>query len=332
MRASYLWDKGWLKKVKDIYILKMFMPFPLKENNCFLVESDSGWVVIDTGVNLETNRTIFTDALNAIGISWTQISAIYLTHYHHDHIGLAGWLQQLSQAPVYLPAADLITWQTFIQTDTYLDEALPACLLAGWPADFAVELADDIKNINSMIKPFPVFTPFPLGELFKWAGQIYTPIVVPGHTDGHLVFYSPESKLLFSGDNVVAHVNLHLTDWPHNRITNPCAAHLSALRELGKISIDWVLPGHGNAFSNLNERIDDIISHHHNRQTQIFHDLKEPMTAWDLAENVFKPNSYIHIRRLALAETLAYLHSLVNENLVEYDLVNGSYVFQRSTG
>ena len=148
MISSDLWDKGWLQKQGDIYIIKMFMPFPLKENNCFLAESDNGWIVIDTGVNLEQNQVVFTAALDAIGISFKQLSAIYLTHYHHDHSGLSGWLQQKSDLPVFLPQPDLLTWETFIDTNSYLEQAWSKSQLAGWPREFAQELDANIKQIG----------------------------------------------------------------------------------------------------------------------------------------------------------------------------------------
>ncbi len=330
MHASELWDKGWLQKLDDIFIIKMFMPFPLKENNAFLAESDTGWVIIDTGINSEQNRAIFTAALDAIGISWQDISAIYLTHYHHDHSGLAGWLQQKTNAPVYLPHPDLITWQTYIDTDQYFEKAREACLLAAWPLDLVRELADNIKRIKPMLEPLPVFTPIYPGYEISLANHKYTAIAVPGHTDGHLVFHSPESKILFSGDNVVAHTILHLTDWPQNIIDSPCDLHLAALKYLQTLPINTVIPGHGRIFSNLNPQIDRITEHHNRRKALTFDALQEPATAWQLAESIFNPNPYIHIRRLVLAETLAYLQSLVNQGLVTCNLIKASHIYSRT--
>lgn len=330
MDSSNLWDKGWLQKQGDIYILKMFMPFPLKENNCFLAESDNGWVVLDTGVNLEQNRSVFTAALDAIGISFKQLTAVYLTHYHHDHSGLAGWLQQKSDIPVYLPQPDLLTWQDFIDTNAYLDRAWTKCQLTGWPRKFAQELADNIKQINVMLEPYPDLSPIFADKQLNLGGHPYEAIPLPGHSDGHFVFHSPATGFFFSGDNVVDHTILHLTDWPHTRLDNPCDNHLAALQGLKNLHIDCVLPGHGRVFADLSTKIDLIAAHHRNRKTAVYNALQSPMTAWQLTASLFAVHDFIHIRRLVLAETLAYLESLVYEGLVEQDLVQNNYIYRRT--
>lgn len=328
MNSSNLWDKGWLQKQGDIYILKMFMPFPLKENNCFLAESDNGWAVIDTGVNLEQNLHMFTAALDAIGISFKQLSVVYLTHYHHDHSGMAGWLQQKSDLPVYLPQPDLLTWERFIDTNSYLERVWDKCQLTGWPWEFTQELDDNIRQINTMLNPYPVFSPLLTDEQFSLGGHRYNAISIPGHTDGHFVFHCPTNGFLFSGDNVVDHTILHLTDWPHTFLMNPCDIHLTALQELKELNINTVLPGHGRVFKDLAAKIDLITAHHRTRKAIVYNALQAPMTAWDLTASLFEAHDFIHIRRLVLAETLAYLESLVNEGLVEKDLVRNIYFYR----
>jgi len=75
-----------LLKQGDIFVLKTTMPFPLRESNAYIAESDEGWVVIDTGVNIPENQYRWTQALKEIGIYFGHISKIYITHYHHDHM------------------------------------------------------------------------------------------------------------------------------------------------------------------------------------------------------------------------------------------------------
>lgn len=324
-----MWEDGWLKRQGDIYILKMFMPFPLKENNCFIIEGDDGWIVLDTGVNLEQNRDLFISALKAIGITMGRIKAVYLTHYHHDHSGLAGWLQSLADVPVYLPQDDLVTWNRFIDTGSYFDAALPECLQAGWPESFVYELNENINFINTYLQPLPELIAYDAGLSIRLHGEDYRAIPVPGHSDGHMVYYSSGSGILFSGDNVVDHTILHLTDWPHTYLENPCDVHLKALTGLRQLDINLVIPGHGQTFTGLKDKLDLITAHHERRKRTVYEAIKTPLTAWEIADAIFKPNQYIHIRRLVLAETLGYLQSLLQAGQVERELIEGCYIYRR---
>ncbi len=326
---SELRQKGWLKEIAGIYIIKTFMPFPLKEVNCFLAESDEGWIIIDTGVNLESNKTIWEKALKEIGISFAHIRAIYLTHYHHGHSGLAGWLQQKTDAPVWLPEPDYKTTQRYILDDDYYQQIKSTAHQAGWSEELIRDLARDIALINPMAMPFPSISPYNQGHSFTLEGSSYTALHVPGHSDGHCVFYSSDSRILFSGDNVIGHSILHISDWPHTSLDDHFTSHLQSLKTIAALEVNTVIPGHGECFSNLTERVDIILSHHHKRKAVTLDKLNEPCTAWELAWKIYPKNDYIHIKRLVLAETLVYCNALLKEGLISLRNEAGRNIYER---
>ena len=81
--------------------------FPTGDTRCFIAEGEDGWTLIDVGVSTPQARELWESSLREIGISFHQIKGIYLTHGHPDHCGIAGWLQQQSDAQVFLPRKEL---------------------------------------------------------------------------------------------------------------------------------------------------------------------------------------------------------------------------------
>lgn len=328
MSISVFRENDWIK-VDNIYIIKTFMPFPLQENNCFLAESDNGWIVIDTGVNIDQNKDIWQRTLTDIGISFKQIKVIILTHYHHDHMGLAGWMQQLSGAKVLLPREDIITFNTYI-AGNYYEQIKLDCQQAGWSEDLIRDLEADVNSIEPLVKPFPEISILEENYSFRFGDAYCSGYPLPGHTDGHVVFYSFQNQILFSGDNIVPHTILHLTDWPHTRMVNPLYSHMMGLDRLTDLSVKKIIPGHGDIFYNLQERVKIIKQHHMRRKEYIFNGLTDGDTAWDLASSIFKNSNYIHIKRLVLAETLAYLEALHAEGLINKETVEQKTIYTKN--
>lgn len=65
------------------------VPWNLKSVNVHLVALDEGFLLIDSGVATEECFEILEAALQKLGISWSDIRTLLLTHYHPDHIGLS---------------------------------------------------------------------------------------------------------------------------------------------------------------------------------------------------------------------------------------------------
>jgi glyoxylase-like metal-dependent hydrolase (beta-lactamase superfamily II) len=318
-----------LQSIREVHVFKTIMPFPLKDNNCFLAESDKGWVAIDTGVNMPANQAIWQYVLKQIGISFKHIDSIYLSHYHHDHIGLAGWLQQQSGAEVYMPYEDLLTFTNYVACGNYYGQVKNTCVKEGWPVKLVQDLASDINSIDRLIRPLPELKPYYENDHLYLNGQKYEILNLPGHSDGHLVFYGPDTGVLLSGDNIVNHTILQITDWPHTRLINPLDMHLAQLNNLLDMEINLVLPGHGDVFKDLGVKIHQINRHHKNRKEVIYNHLTSPCSAWELAQQMFNDSEYIHIKRLNLAETVSYLSSLVVEGRVTVTEYQEHNIYER---
>lgn len=118
-----------------------------------------------------------------------RISQIWLTHAHFDHFGGAGVLAQGS-APtpvVALHPDDLMLWQA-----------------KGGAEYFGISLGD--PGPEPSIKLFD-------GQALLLGSTEFNVLHAPGHSQGHVMFYSPEDDVLFCGD-VIFSGSIGRTDLP----------------------------------------------------------------------------------------------------------------------
>ncbi len=138
---------------------------PLAENTYLVWEKERG-VLIDPGDEPERIEA----ALEAAGVN---PQAILLTHAHFDHVGAVAHLAKAHRVPVYLHPLDLPLY-----------ERAPE-IAAGWGL--------------SVPKPPPPEGFFEDGDVLEF-GPKFRVLHVPGHSPGHVAFFSPEHQRLFSGD------------------------------------------------------------------------------------------------------------------------------------
>ena len=71
--------------------LRLALPYRLDHVNVYLLEDGAGFAVLDTGLDDAPTRAAW-EALLAGLLKGRPLTRILVTHYHPDHIGLAGWL------------------------------------------------------------------------------------------------------------------------------------------------------------------------------------------------------------------------------------------------
>jgi len=74
------------------------IPIQILNVRVFLIQAQTGWVLVDTGLPLLQNQ--IKRALKNLGVSPADIRAILLTHGHLDHIGGLAYLKEISGAEI----------------------------------------------------------------------------------------------------------------------------------------------------------------------------------------------------------------------------------------
>lgn len=184
---------------------------PFQQNAALLWDDVSKEAVL-TDVGGEAERL-----LEAVETHQLNLKAIWLTHGHLDHASGVEELTTLHPVPVLGPH----------QADNYWLQALPEVTASyGFPIS----------------QPFIPTRWLNEGEALKVGEHTFIVFHIPGHTPGHVVFYSQANKLLIAGD-VLFRESIGRTDFPggnHSDLIRGIQEKLLSLPDDTR-----VLPGHG---------------------------------------------------------------------------------------
>lgn len=294
-------------EVNGIYLARIPLPFPLKWVNCYLIPDGDGWAIVDTGVNYKPAQEAWAHAFQETNLSPGAVHSIYLTHYHPDHLGLAGWLQEQSGAEVFLLDRDY-QMASIISHPQQADagELVNMFLSNGLPRELLADMTANLQMVEYLVRPAPRLSLLRDGDVVNIGGNQWQVIWTPGHSDGHMCLYSPEKRLLLSGDHVLPHITPNISLWPGAE-GNPLDEFLGALDRVANLEVQLTLPAHGQPFSDLCGRVEEIRAHHRQRLAQIGSLADGTRTAYDIATQVFGSQLSINEKRFALGETLAHL-------------------------
>src|SRR5271169_6365500 len=80
-----------IEAARGIFWLRLPLPFRLDHVNVYLIEDGDGFALIDAGIDNAVSREMW-EALLEGPLRVRPLTRILVTHFHPDHIGLAGWL------------------------------------------------------------------------------------------------------------------------------------------------------------------------------------------------------------------------------------------------
>lgn len=145
-----------------IWSLSTWFPFPVR---VWLVQAEDGVSLVDAGFGFMAKPIL--RQVERMGAG--PLQRILLTHGHGDHVGAIPALLQQRQVPVYAHALEF----------PYMEGELP------YPRRKRAEASVP----KGLAQPLPME---PVAGL--------RPILTPGHSPGHLVYYHEEDQVLLAGD------------------------------------------------------------------------------------------------------------------------------------
>lgn len=287
------------------------------DSNAYLAgtQSDAPTTLIDTGIATDEIRSQLRDALADRDVAFSDIERVLLTHFHYDHVGLAGEIQRQSGARVYAHPADapLVGGSTGA-INALIDGHRDRLDEWGMPPAAQTELLDFLE-VNATLAGEPVtVTELHPGDRFDIGDGQLKVIHLPGHTRGH-VGYALGTDQLVCGDALlpVYTPNIGGADV---RVERPLITYLDTLRRIVERDLDLAWPGHRDPIHDPTARAHTIRDHHRDRTARIIETLDDrgPMDAWSVASTLFGDLAGIHILH-GPGEAAAHLDHLVDEEV-----------------
>lgn len=202
---------------------------PLGKVNVYLLDTEQGLVLIDTGY--PGSAPAILQAIRSIGREPSDLKTILLTHAHPDHAGSVGALKR------ELPAVRIYASEQDIQIVTTGEKQRPIQPAPGLLNHLLFRI---LIRGDGCVEPAPVDGVLRHQEILDCADGLQA-IFTPGHSYGHFVFLLPQhGGILFAGDTAANMTGLNISiGYEH------LEQGLHSLRMLGQLDYEIACFGHG---------------------------------------------------------------------------------------
>jgi glyoxylase-like metal-dependent hydrolase (beta-lactamase superfamily II) len=310
------------------------LPYRLDHVNIYLIENGDGWTVLDTGLGTDDCRTAW-EALLAGPLRGQRLSSMLVTHFHPDHVGLAGWLNERFDLPLTMPRP----------------EYLYSLALQYAPGDFGHAMHRPFYHRHGLSREITelvlsrgheylrrtsgvptTYHRIKHGDSFGAGSREFQVITGGGHSLEQAMLYRPEERLFFAADQVIARITPNVSVHAMEPDLDAFGIFLQSLKALRDTVSDdvLVLPGHGLPFHGLHQRVTELIQHHAERCDLIAAVSRQaPLSVAELVPHIFHRVLDEHQTGFAFGEVLAHVnHMLGQERLALHVDSNGVERYQ----
>jgi glyoxylase-like metal-dependent hydrolase (beta-lactamase superfamily II) len=319
-------SSGTVVEVADgILWTRLPLPFRLDHVNLYLIEDDGGFAVLDTGVDTAASRQVW-ETLFAGVLRARPVTRVIVTHYHPDHIGLAGWLCERFDARLftsqtsYLGCINISLRPDAFEAAHYREFYLRHGLAAGVADVVATQGHGYLRLVHALP---PTFRRMVGGDTLTIGGRAFRLLSGDGHAPEQIMLVSDADGIFLAADQVLAKITPNVSVWAVEPDGDPLARYLRSLAAL-KQEIEGgalVLPGHQLPFYGLHTRIDELIAHHDLRCDLVLAACRRtPHSAAELVPVLFPKALDPHQMSFAFSETLAHINYLIGRGALEASL------------
>jgi glyoxylase-like metal-dependent hydrolase (beta-lactamase superfamily II) len=311
-----------------LWWVRLPLPGALDHVNVYVLEGDSGWTLVDTGSNTDACRHGLEQLFNDPRFNRLPLQQVIVTHFHPDHVGLAGWLCE--------HGVPLLTTRTcwfstrLLQLDDLQTPRAEQVEFLERAGVASLELESYRRrppsNYPRLVTCPPLsYTRIKQGDQLRIGSRCWTVHVGHGHAAEHATLWSDDGFALL-GDQVLPSIASNLSVHPSEPQADLVSEWFESCQRLGDLAYDELrcLPGHGLPFYGLRQRCQQLINNQRLALERLFDYLSAPRTAVECLTAVYRRPLQASERNVLLAETVGYLNHLQARGVVRCERVGAA--------
>lgn len=320
---------------EGVWRLELPIGSPLESVNVYLLDDGDGWTLVDTGEDCERAHRRLLEVLRQPPFAHQPLQRVLVTHFHPDHIGLAGRIVKenvrlLCSAECFYTAQRLWESKANLPCEQRVDFMRRAGMKGleldafqrSRPANFSDRVSRPPQDFETLVD----LQKLELGQ------RQWTVLLCEGHAKGHATLWS-DGNLALVGDQVLPAVAPNLSIHYSCPDDAPIAGWLNSCAKLENHAAEdtLALPGHGQPFVGIPRRCQQLADNSRAVIERLLEYLKRPATALECLSVVYRRPLADYERSLLIAEVMGYLNHLRNNRLVVRRLSkNGSFLWKRA--
>jgi glyoxylase-like metal-dependent hydrolase (beta-lactamase superfamily II) len=310
---------GSIEVAPGVRWIRMSLPFALDHINLWLLRDEhqgrAGWTVVDCCISRDEAKAQW-EQVFASQLEGLPILRVLVTHMHPDHIGLAWWLCERWNCPLWISATDYYAASLGSRSTTGFGGEGAARFFASHGLTDP-EAMDKIRQragyYSGMVPQVPrSFHRLQDGRIVRIGGRDWRCISGYGHAPEHIALYCDELRVLISGDMMLPRISTNVSVHDVEPESNPLAAFLASIDRFAELPPETLtLPAHGKPFTGLHPRIRQLHDHHRDRLAEVLEACTgTPRCSAEMLPVLFKRTLDLHQTTFAMGEAIAHLHLL----------------------